>query len=274
METITEHPIQRVRTTSGNDLQSVATDSEKHVNDTPTKSAYFKIGTAKVIPRQNRIVLPDDSFVQIRPKSFDVLIHLCQHSGRLVEKESLVKAIWKGVCVTDDSLVQCIVDIRKSLGDNSKHLRTVTRRGYMITAELIDDPHPEENNMPSLIVGPFKCTDSEKDAHVASGLCDGVIARLLNNTSIKLQIKNAIAERDANYQVNCNLQFQGERARVAVQLLNRLNGQYVWANIYDNSATDAFSLQDRLSHDIAADLISQLKGRDAGRGFACERVAV
>ena len=228
---------------------------ENHVADT-----CYRIGTATVLPLQNRIVMPDDTFVQIRPKSFDVLLYLCRHSGRLVEKETLVQTVWKDVCVTDDSLVQCIVDIRKALGpQNSKHLRTITRRGYMVNAQTINQAqHSKNNTAPTVVIGPFQCVDNSHDTQIAGGLCDGVIARLLNSKALPLHIKTSDEKPDANYQVNGNLQFQGERTRVTVQLLNLLSGQYIWANIYEKITKDPFLLQDNLSHDIANDLLSQI----------------
>ena len=220
----------------------------------------YTIGTATVLPLQNRIVMPDDTFVQIRPKSFDVLLYLCRHSGRLVEKETLVQAVWKDICVTDDSLVQCIVGIRKALGpQNSKHLRTITRRGYMVNAQTVDHTRGNQNFIaPTLVIGPFQCIDNSHDTQIAGGLCDGVIARLLNSKALPLHIKTSDEKPDANYQVNGNLQFQGERTRVTVQLLNLLSGQYIWANIYEKITKDPFLLQDNLSHDIANDLLSQI----------------
>jgi DNA-binding winged helix-turn-helix (wHTH) protein len=237
----------------------VAPPPNEQTNHTAV-SGYYRIGATKVFPRQNQLACPDNSFIQLRPKSFDVLLHLCRKNGQLVEKETLVKAVWKDVCVTDDSLVQCIVDIRKALGSDSKLLRTITRRGYMLTATHTNTHTASSTtSTPTLIVGPFQCTDNAKDTQVAGGLCDGVIARLLDNKSVALHINNTIARQKANYQVNCNLQLQGERARVAVQLVDRLSGQYLWANIYDKNANDTFSLQDHLSRDIAADLISQIQ---------------
>ena len=50
-------------------------------------------------------------------------------------KDEFVTAVWGGIAVTDDSLVQCITDIRKALGDD-KHtiVRTVLKRGYVLEA--------------------------------------------------------------------------------------------------------------------------------------------
>ena len=61
---------------------------------------------------------------------------LAAHQGKLVSKDELVAAVWRGVAVTDDSLVQCIAEIRKALGDD-RHtvVKTVLKRGYMLAVE-------------------------------------------------------------------------------------------------------------------------------------------
>ena len=62
-------------------------------------------------------LLHNGNNVGLRPKSLDVLIHLVEHHGRLVEKDELLEAVWAGTAVTDDSLTHCLIDIRKVLGD-------------------------------------------------------------------------------------------------------------------------------------------------------------
>ena len=75
--------------------------------------------------------------VQLRPKSFDVLRYLTEHAGRLVSKDELIQAIWPGIFVTDDSLVQCIRDIREALSDDAQRIvKTIPRRGYLFAAEV------------------------------------------------------------------------------------------------------------------------------------------
>ena len=79
--------------------------------------------------------------IRLRPKSFDVLRYLAEHAGRLVSKEELIQAIWPGVSVTDDSLVQCIRDIRKALSDGPPRIiRTMPRRGYSFAAAVWEEP--------------------------------------------------------------------------------------------------------------------------------------
>lgn len=71
----------------------------------------------------------------LRPKSYRVLELLCERRGELVSKDELIANAWPGVFVSDDSLAQCVSEIRQALGpDGRSLLRTVPRRGYMLEA--------------------------------------------------------------------------------------------------------------------------------------------
>jgi len=71
----------------------------------------------------------------LRPKSYRVLEVLAERRDQLVSKDDLVLEVWPDVIVSDDSLAHCVSDIRRALGpEGADLLRTVPRRGYMLTA--------------------------------------------------------------------------------------------------------------------------------------------
>jgi DNA-binding winged helix-turn-helix (wHTH) protein len=75
--------------------------------------------------------------VKLRPKSFEVFKYLVEHHGRLVSKNDLMRAVWADAFVTDDSLVQCLIEVRRALGDESRrYVKTVPRRGYIFEAKM------------------------------------------------------------------------------------------------------------------------------------------
>lgn len=75
--------------------------------------------------------------IQLRPKAFAVLVYLVERPGRLVSKSELIESVWPDAAVTDNSLVQCIREIRRALDDDSEQLiRTVARRGYVFAAPV------------------------------------------------------------------------------------------------------------------------------------------
>ena len=72
----------------------------------------------------------------LRRQSFDVLRTLAERRGGVVSKDDLLKAVWPGVKVTDDSIVQCVKEIRRALGEEARWIiRTVPGRGYEFMAE-------------------------------------------------------------------------------------------------------------------------------------------
>ena len=84
-----------------------------------------------------------DRDIDLRPKAFQVLCHLASNAGRLVSKQELFEAVWPAVAVSDDSLVQCIRELRDKIGDdNHRLIRTVHRRGYLLDAQ-VTGPAPQ-----------------------------------------------------------------------------------------------------------------------------------
>jgi TolB-like protein/DNA-binding winged helix-turn-helix (wHTH) protein/Tfp pilus assembly protein PilF len=78
------------------------------------------------------ILLGPEGELRLRPKSFKLLSYLVRNPGRLIGREELLQAVWGHAAVTDDSITQCLVEIRRVLGDESRALvRTIPRRGYL-----------------------------------------------------------------------------------------------------------------------------------------------
>src|SRR5215470_11872451 len=74
-----------------------------------------------------------DQYLDLRPKSFEVLKYLAMNAGRLVAKQELYDAVWPNVIVSDDSIAQCIRELRSRLGDTDHSLiKTIARRGYLL----------------------------------------------------------------------------------------------------------------------------------------------
>ena len=75
--------------------------------------------------------------IKLRPKSFEVLKYLVENYERLISKNELIRAVWIDAAVTDDSLVQCLKDIRHALSDEAQQIiKTVHGRGYIFDREV------------------------------------------------------------------------------------------------------------------------------------------
>src|SRR6266513_21390 len=75
--------------------------------------------------------------IKLRPKPFEALKCLVENPGRLISKGELIQTIWPDTAVTDDSLVQCLIEVRRALGDEAQQIiKTVPRRGYIFDKEV------------------------------------------------------------------------------------------------------------------------------------------
>ncbi len=80
--------------------------------------------------------------IHLTSKPLETLIHLVEHRGRTVEKQSLLDAVWKDVAVTEDTLVHAVREIRRVLKDdkdNPRFIQTVPREGYRFVGAVSAD---------------------------------------------------------------------------------------------------------------------------------------
>jgi len=77
----------------------------------------------------------DGEDIPLRPRSLAVLTTLVAKEGEIVAKDALISSAWGSICVTDDSLTQCIADIRRTIGDEAHRIiQTVPKVGYKLVA--------------------------------------------------------------------------------------------------------------------------------------------
>ncbi|MBR1149130.1 winged helix-turn-helix domain-containing protein [Bradyrhizobium sp. JYMT SZCCT0428] len=63
------------------------------------------------------------------------------NAGRVLSKQDLIDAIWPNVHVGDDSLFQCVREIRAALGDDQRQLiKLVSGRGYLFDGQVTVGP--------------------------------------------------------------------------------------------------------------------------------------
>ena len=101
----------------------------------------FRFAGFELDRQRARLRGPDGETIRLRPKSFDMLQLFVANPGRVLSKQELIEAIWPDVHVGEDSLFQCIREIRTALGDDQRQLiKLVSGRGYLFEAEVSDQP--------------------------------------------------------------------------------------------------------------------------------------
>jgi DNA-binding winged helix-turn-helix (wHTH) protein len=72
-------------------------------------------------------------------KALGVLGVLMAHAGELASKDALFRSVWPEATVSDQSLTNCISELRKALGETAnqpRFIQTVHRRGYRFLAPV------------------------------------------------------------------------------------------------------------------------------------------
>src|ERR1041384_1189784 len=81
---------------------------------------------------------------RIEPKAMTVLMLLADQPGRLLTRDELFARAWPGLVVGDEALTQCIIKLRRALGDDARaasYIETVSKRGYRLIAP-VGNPRP------------------------------------------------------------------------------------------------------------------------------------
>ena len=77
--------------------------------------------------------------VRLEPKLADLLLYFAQRPRRIVAREELMRAVWPGVFVAEDTLARSISKLRRALGDEPRsptYIETLPKRGYRFIAPI------------------------------------------------------------------------------------------------------------------------------------------
>ncbi|MES9937777.1 MAG: winged helix-turn-helix domain-containing protein [Sedimenticola sp.] len=108
------------------------------------KEGNFTVGECRVYPASNELHRGDVR-VQLEPKVMALLAYLSDNAGQTVTREQLFQALWPGVIVSDDTLTQAVIKLRKALGDsakNARYIQTIPKRGYRLCAKVSYETAP------------------------------------------------------------------------------------------------------------------------------------
>lgn len=88
-------------------------------------------------PDRAELRAPDGSVTRLRPKAFELLKLFVTNSHRVLGKQDLMDVVWPGIHVGEDSLFQCIREIRTALGDSERQMiKLVSGRGYLFAVDV------------------------------------------------------------------------------------------------------------------------------------------
>jgi adenylate cyclase len=246
-----------------------------------------------------------DREVALRRKSFALLRFLVENPDRLVTKDELLKAIWPDVVVTDESLTQCVSEVRQAIGDSGQTIiLTVPRRGYRFTAPVLRvgtlataaarpvPPTAEPSqaspdlgprfDRPCVAVLPFANLSGDTlQEYFSDGITEDIITELsrfsellviARNSSFQykgkaIDIRQVGKDLGARYVLEGSIRRSGERVRITAQLIEVATGVHRWAERYDRELHDVFAVQDEVARAIVTILAVHVNRAETDRAL-------
>lgn len=233
-------------------------------------SETFRLGEFGFSLKTNELRDASGNIVHLRSQSADVLAYLVHTHGEVVSKADLFESVWAGANVTDDSLVQCIADIRRALNDRDHMIvQTLSKKGYKVHAVPVDRapmnlPLPNEPSIAVLAFDDYSVGDDSD--YLSDAIAEGVIAELSRFPELFVIARNSsFSFRDAHrdvkeisrtlgvrYLLEGSQQKNGNRVRVTVQLIDAVEGHHLWSEVYERDLSDLFSVQDDIMRNVVA----------------------
>jgi len=264
----------------------------------------FKAGSARyafgrfVLDLGRGVLLEDAEERALRPKSFSLLRHMVENADRLINRDEIMQAVWPGTFVTEDSITQCIGEIRRALSDVGQvTLRTVPRRGYLLAGPVrlcddfgavpsasVADPGERLAELPSpptgrpiVIVLPFENIGGDlEQGYFADGLTADLVTDLTRFQELQIASPPRRAEAPgpsaleaipetlpaaSRFIIGGAVRRAGGRLRITVRLTDARTNVNLWAERFDRPLEDLFAVQEDLTNRIAAQVDGQV-GRE------------
>lgn len=150
------------------------------------------------------------AIVPLRSQSLKVLAELARTPGQLVSREALVEAVWSNVAVTDDSLVQCIKDVRAALVDHNKTIvKTVVGHGYILNGRTAADPI---GTLPVIFVDRFRAGSAILE-ELSEALFEELMVRLSPRRGVAV-VTDPDRRHEAKYLISGRVSERSGTARI------------------------------------------------------------
>jgi adenylate cyclase len=231
--------------------------------------------------------------VALRLKSFEVLQFLIENVGRLVSRDDLINAVWPDVTVGEESLTQCVSEVRNALDDPAQRIiKTVPKRGYLFAIPVDSDKHGEAIatatpdqvsgllNDPSIAVLPFaNLSGDTSQEYLSDGITEDIINGLSHFANLSViarsssfsykgratDVRDIGRQLGVRYVVEGSVRRVGDRIRITTQLVNAQSGTQRWAERFDRELGDIFAIQDEITQSIVRIVVAHLGNAELQR---------
>lgn len=231
------------------------------MNSAQKPSKRIKLGGLTLLP--NRELLRGNQPIAIGRKAIGILSALAQADGQVVTKAELMDAIWPGTVVEENALQAQMTALRKAMGDDSKLVKTVHGLGYLLKIGLAEEA---ESPLPHIAVMPFAdLIGDPEQAYFVDGLMEEITSALTRirtlfviSSGSSLALRNqglsatAAAEKlGVRYILEGSVRAAANNVRINVKLIDTNSGGQIWADSFDGSMEDIFSLQEQVAMGVA-----------------------
>jgi adenylate cyclase len=256
----------------------------------PANDRIIEFGGFRLDPLERSLVSADGEPVHLTRRLYDTLLFMVERPGRLIEKQALLDAVWKGSIVEENTLSRTISALRQALGGRAcgdRYIETVSGLGYRFVQSVTTKGSraPEaESRETAIAVLPFEDLSRARDQdYFADGIAEEVLNRLAAIKGLRVIAKSSafrFRERTESAQVigqSLGVDYllagavrkEGERVRVTAQLIEVKTDSQCWSERFDRELRlqDIFAIQDDIAREVAGALSTLGVGdQSAGAG--------
>lgn len=97
----------------------------------------IKMGSWLVFPDRNTLSFQDEDH-SIEPLAMDVLVYFSKNPQKVVSRNELIEAVWRGRVVGDHSVYRIINKLRQILARDSRqeYIKTIRKKGYQLVCDV------------------------------------------------------------------------------------------------------------------------------------------
>ena len=240
--------------------------------------------------------------IKLEPQVFDLLAYLVHHRGRVVGKDELIQAIWRGRSVSDSAVTTRINAARQAVGDNGfdqRLIRTLRRKGFRFVGEVSEASTmreaPQSEVLPgekagvsapafadraSIAVVPFAAVGDDFEVRCfADGLVEDVVIALSRfhwlcvlapmppyaGRDWELDARALGRDLAVRYVVQAAVRRDGPKARVTAHLVDTTSGSLLWTDRFDGLLAEGLQLQDRIASIMAGSIEPAVQSAETHR---------
>ena len=252
-----------------------------------TERRFYRFGRFR-LDSIGCVLFRGDRAVRLPPKAADTLLLLVQNAGNVVEKQDLLKHVWRDAFVEEGSLTRTISILRKALEDaahGQEFISTIAKRGYRFVAPVMEIPgEPARSGAERLmmVVLPFEnLSGGKKHDYFSEGMTEEMITRLarlnperlgviartsaMQYKSTDKSVRQIGGELGVSHLLEGSVRRSGNRVRIAVQLIQVSDESHLWAESYERNLGDLLTLQFEVAEAVAKEIQIKLAPQEQER---------